>query len=163
MFTHLRLLLLLAASASLVACHLYVDGDEDSDYGEACRGENCSSSQGSWPDAGGPLPDASVWDDPSEPTQSCTASSQCGPGCYCNPAGLCERVPPTPPPAPDAAPFEACTDLSAHESLCISHLDCSPVYRGIGCTAEDGSECTGASVDCSCDSFQYDYCEDAQP
>ena len=165
MFAHLlHRLLLLAAATSLVACHLYVDGgDEGSgDYGENCRGENCSpATPNYWPDGGVPVADGGIWDNP-EPPQSCTIDFECGPGCYCNPGGLCEEVPPTPLPAPDAAPF-GCSDLSADESACIANQSCTPVYRGIDCTAEDGSECTSASAECTCESFQYDYCEEALP
>ncbi len=59
---------------------------------------------------------------------------------------------------PDGAPFE-CSDLNGDENACIASDICSTVYKGVNCTSSDGNECTGGSVDCTCESFEYDYCE----
>lgn len=61
---------------------------------------------------------------------------------------------------PDGAPF-ACADLNASEASCAANSDCSSVYKGIGCTSDTGAECTGGSANCSCESFVFDYCEEA--
>ena len=60
---------------------------------------------------------------------------------------------------PDGAPFE-CSDLNNDENACIASDACSTVYNGVNCTSADGSECTGASVDCTCESFVYASCEE---
>ncbi|MCP4444701.1 MAG: hypothetical protein GY811_05050 [Myxococcales bacterium] len=59
---------------------------------------------------------------------------------------------------PDGAPFE-CSDLNADESACIADATCGPVYVGVNCTSTTGAECTSAGADCSCESFEFDYCE----
>ncbi len=58
---------------------------------------------------------------------------------------------------PDGAPFE-CSDLS--ESACVEDPICGSVYRGVNCTSDTGDECTSGSVNCTCESFQFDYCEE---
>lgn len=59
---------------------------------------------------------------------------------------------------PDGAPFE-CSDLNNNENSCISNPDCSPVYTGLNCTSPNGNECTTGSANCTCQSFEYGYCE----
>ena len=59
---------------------------------------------------------------------------------------------------PDGAPFE-CSDLNNDENACIGNNSCSTVYKGVNCTSPGGDECTGGSVNCTCESFEYDYCE----
>ena len=58
---------------------------------------------------------------------------------------------------PDGAPLE-CIDRV--ESACIADATCRSVYRGVNCTSDIGDECTSGSVDCTCESFQFDYCEE---
>ena len=58
----------------------------------------------------------------------------------------------------DGAPFE-CADLDADESACVANATCSPVYRGIDCADPAGNQCTSDQANCTCASFQYDYCE----
>ena len=59
---------------------------------------------------------------------------------------------------PDGAPF-ACSDLNDDEAACISNATCGTVYKGVNCTADNGDTCTSGSVNCTCESFDYDYCE----
>ena len=59
---------------------------------------------------------------------------------------------------PDGAPFE-CSDLNGSESDCVANAGCSPVYTGVNCTSADGSVCTSGSANCTCESFEYGYCE----
>jgi hypothetical protein len=58
---------------------------------------------------------------------------------------------------PDGAPLE-CSDLA--ESACIDDATCESVYRGVNCTSDTGEDCTSGSVNCTCESFQFDYCEE---
>lgn len=60
---------------------------------------------------------------------------------------------------PDGAPF-ACSDLNQDEAACISSSDCLSVYKGINCSSDTGEECTSGTANCSCESFDYDYCEE---
>ncbi len=59
---------------------------------------------------------------------------------------------------PDGAPFD-CSDLNNDENACIADSTCSTVYKGVNCTSPDGAECTSGSANCTCESFEYDYCE----
>lgn len=58
---------------------------------------------------------------------------------------------------PDGAPLE-CSDLA--EAACVEDESCGSVYRGVNCTSDTGEECTSGAVDCTCESFQFDYCEE---
>ncbi len=57
---------------------------------------------------------------------------------------------------PDGAPL-TCSDHA--ESACLEDATCGSVYRGVNCTADTGEECTSGSLDCTCESFVFDYCE----
>lgn len=59
---------------------------------------------------------------------------------------------------PDGAPLD-CSDLNDDEVACIADTTCGTVYKGVDCTAPDGSECTSGSANCTCESFEFDYCE----
>ncbi len=59
---------------------------------------------------------------------------------------------------PDGAPF-ACSDLNTDEDACLANDECGAVYKGVNCTSPSGEECTSGSADCSCESFEFDYCE----
>ncbi len=59
---------------------------------------------------------------------------------------------------PDGAPFE-CSDLNGDEAGCLDNDACGAVYKGVNCTSPSGEDCTSGSADCSCESFEYDYCE----
>lgn len=59
---------------------------------------------------------------------------------------------------PDGAPFE-CSDLNADEAACTDNAACGAVYKGVNCTSPSGADCTSGSADCTCESFEYDYCE----
>ncbi len=59
---------------------------------------------------------------------------------------------------PDGAPFE-CSDLNSDEAACNDSDTCSAVYKGVNCTSNTGADCTSGSADCTCESFEYDYCE----
>ena len=59
---------------------------------------------------------------------------------------------------PDGAPFE-CSDLNTDELACTDSDACSAVYKGVNCTSNTGADCTSGSADCTCESFEYDYCE----
>lgn len=59
---------------------------------------------------------------------------------------------------PDGAPFE-CSDLDSDEQACFDHADCAPVYKGINCQDPDGNQCSSGDNNCTCESFEYDYCE----
>ncbi len=60
---------------------------------------------------------------------------------------------------PDGAPF-ACSDLNNDENTCIANATCGTVYKGVNCTSPSGATCTSGSVDCTCESFEFDYCEE---
>ncbi len=136
-----------------MGCHLYVDGDERDpdlreprpDPVEPCSAPGCEPP--AWtPDAGNI--DGGIGD-------QCRLDIQCGPGCYCTPDGFCEESSTR----PDATIF-ACSDQNS-EVLCDGNDACAPVFRGINCTAENGSSCTSSSAGCKCESFAFDRCEDA--
>ena len=144
---------LILSIAALSACHLYVE-DKGESPPEQCLGPGCAPNF-SWPDAG-PPEDDDDWDwegDADAGVFSCTSSIECGPGCFCNPAGRCEEIIAE----PDAG-IVVCSDLD--ETSCAADEECTTIYRGIDCTAKDGSPCTEATADCSCESFAYDRCEE---
>jgi len=60
---------------------------------------------------------------------------------------------------PDGAPF-ACSDLNNDENACSANSACSSVFKGVNCTAPNGATCTGGTANCTCESFQFDYCEE---
>jgi hypothetical protein len=163
-------------ATGLAGCHLYVDDGE----GDPCDEGACADDPvdvGN-PDAGVDPNDMGNPDnaDAGAGALSCTANVGCGAGCYCSDAGFCEEAGfcqsdtdcqagfecddrDTCVPAcsePDEAPPE-CSDLS--ELTCIEDATCSSVYRGVNCTSDNGDECTDGSEDCTCESFQFDYCE----
>ncbi len=59
---------------------------------------------------------------------------------------------------PDGAPF-TCADLNTDEAGCLDSDICGPVYKGVNCSSPSGADCTSGSADCSCESFEFDYCE----
>jgi hypothetical protein len=61
---------------------------------------------------------------------------------------------------PDGAPFE-CSDLNDDENACFGNAACNPVYKGVNCTDPGGNQCTSGDANCTCESFTYDYCEEA--
>lgn len=171
----LRHTLLLACFVSgivgLGACHLYIDeGNDDDDIREGdmwpddCRESGCE-----------PRPDGD--EPPPPPPQLCEGDEDCAKGCYCSSEGVCEEsnwcfgnldcaegfvcnltgtcVPADEPPPPPLT----CEDQG--EAACVADDSCSPVYRGVNCTSETGEACTSESVNCSCESFAFDSCEDA--
>ncbi len=163
--------LLVLCFAGMAGCHLYV---EEGGGRDECRGDCAPPS--SEPDSpSSQEPDASLpWQtcetaaecgagfscdfgyceedqpiDTEEPeVETCVINWQCGPGCYCNPAGICEPV----------VDVE-CSDLV--EVACGESDDCYPVYGGVNCVASDGSDCSGSDADCQCESFEYDRCTDS--
>ncbi len=105
---------------------------------------------------------------PENPAGSCAGAVTCdsrGPacpvgsvatvkdGCY---TGNCEVITQC-----DVAPV--CPSFQ-HEVDCLNPGDtqaCGAVYVGRNCTRPDGSSCTGGSgADCTCTSFEYQYCSD---
>jgi hypothetical protein len=155
--SHLSLVTAILLSCSLsMGCHLYLDDDEDRAPDvreprpdpEPCFGERCGPGPQQAPPDAGYRTDGGVGDE-------CQVDFQCGPGCYCTPNGYCEESTSR----PDAAPL-TCSDLGS-ETDCINRDQCSAVYRGINCAAEDGSACSSNSADCECESFAFDRCEEA--
>jgi hypothetical protein len=136
-----------------MGCHLYLDDDHNEpdlreprpDPQEPCSGIRCGP-QAAPPDAG--YSDGAIGD-------QCQLNIQCGPGCYCTPDGFCEESSRR----PDATVF-ACDAINSEDD-CSSYDQCEAVFRGINCVAENGTSCTSDSVNCQCESFVFDRCDDA--
>ncbi len=56
-----------------------------------------------------------------------------------------------------AAPPPACTALTT-EAACTARADCSPIYGGMMCTNDAGSECHSGEANCTCVTYSFAAC-----
>jgi hypothetical protein len=61
-----------------------------------------------------------------------------------------------------AAPPPACTALTT-EAACAARADCSPIYGGMSCTNDAGSECHSGEADCTCATYSFAACVGRAP
>ncbi len=180
MLRTLLLTTLSIGSLGITGCHLYFEDetlseDPDEMWPDDCSELGCDGERpdGERPD--GERPDGERPDEP--PPVPCESDDECLAGCYCSDAGFCEESSlcrlnqdcgdgflcdaGTCVPADASEPPATCDGHSNDEASCLSEESCSPVYRGVNCTSEDGEPCTSNSASCSCESFSFDSCEDA--
>jgi hypothetical protein len=55
------------------------------------------------------------------------------------------------------APPPACTALTT-EAACTARADCSPIYGGMSCTNNVGSECHSGEANCTCATYSFAAC-----
>lgn len=162
-------------SLGLTGCHLYFEGEEEpgelperEGWPTECADGECE------PERPG---DDRPGDGPSDrPAIPCEADAECQAGCFCSDEGFCEESTlcqlnqdcqedftcdlGTCVPLDDVdEPPATCEDLSSEET-CLAEVACSPVYRGVNCTSENGEPCTSDTAECTCESFAFGSCED---
>jgi hypothetical protein len=135
------------------------------------------ASSGPTADAGGTTTDAGAGAignaGDAAPTNPCATSTACavGTSCVagsCQPCGggvcICQRDDDCPASqicdhaaGTCAAPPPACTGLTT-EAACAARADCSPIYGGMSCTNNVGSECHSGEANCTCATYSFAAC-----
>ena len=68
--------------------------------------------------------------------------------------------PPVPCEITSEVPEVVTLQCTSTHGACVEDAECGSVYRGVNCTSATGDECTSGSANCTCESFQFDYCEE---
>lgn len=77
---------------------------------------------------------------------ACQRDNDCPRGEICNhQMGVCGAAPPT------------CADLRT-EPACAARADCRPIYAGMHCTNDRGSECHSGEANCTCATYEFAVC-----
>ncbi len=161
------------SSLSLAGCHLYFEEEQDEPplaWPADCRGDDdCDPDR----PRDEPSDDEPGTDVPDLPPIPCATDAECQAGCFCSDEGFCEESSlcqlnqdcgdgftcdeGTCVPRDEVLPCE-----EQAEAGCLADDTCSPIYRGVNCTSETGEPCSSDAVDCTCESFAFASCEEAE-